>query len=102
MAAVCRPRNRWAFQRQVSPLGRRCDNCAYVFALLQRRSTDPEGKKERRRRRTARHRGVHGRDFVSNDSRLFNRLSVVPMEDRFRIRHLDGFVADLIRGYREL
>jgi len=40
--------------------------------------------------------------FVSNASRLCNRLSVVPMEDRFRIRHLDEFVTDLIRGYREL
>jgi hypothetical protein len=40
--------------------------------------------------------------FVSNDSRLCHRLSVVPMEDRFRIRHLDEFVTDLIRGDREL
>ncbi len=39
--------------------------------------------------------------FVSNDSRLCNRLSVVPMEDPFRIRHLDGFVADLMRGGRD-
>lgn len=38
--------------------------------------------------------------FVSNDSRLCNRLSVVPIEDRFRVRHLDVFVTDLIRGDR--
>lgn len=63
MAAVCRPGNRRAFQGQMCPLGRGCDDRTYVFALLQRRSAAPEGQKERRGRCTARHRGVHGRDF---------------------------------------
>lgn len=33
--------------------------------------------------------------FVSNDSRLCKRLSAVPMNDGFRIPHLDKFLSDL-------
>jgi len=36
--------------------------------------------------------------FVSNDSRLCNRLSAVPMKDGFRVFHLDKFLADLLSG----
>jgi hypothetical protein len=37
--------------------------------------------------------------FVSNDSRLCNRLCAVPMKDGFRVLHLDKFLADLRGGH---
>jgi|SRR5580704_1239619 hypothetical protein len=33
--------------------------------------------------------------FVSNDLRLCKRLSAIPMNDRFRVLHLDKFLSDL-------
>lgn len=38
--------------------------------------------------------------FVTNDSRLCNRLSSVPMENGFGVLHLDKFLADLQRKHR--